>query len=104
MDYTPSEAEKRFEPKGRRWCGMTLFDVKGALEVINDCERDGITLLGIEGFTPVTRDGKEFVYSDTADILDTSYDGAKAYARSVAFVSEPRRAKLFFEFVFGDER
>lgn len=102
MEYTPSESERRFEPRGTKWCNMILFDVKGALEVIRDCESDSIPLLGIEGFTLGKEDGKEIVYTDTADILDTSYDGAKAYARSVAFVSEPQRKELFFEFVFGD--
>jgi len=102
VEYTPSQAEKRFELKGKKWCGMVLFDVKAALDVIRDCKADSIPLLGIEGFTLGTQAGREIVHASTADILDTSSDAVEAYTRSIAFVSDPQRKELFFEFVFGD--
>ena len=102
MHHTPSESEKRFSPRGTRWCNTVLFDTGTAVSVIRECKQDRIPILGIEGFTLGRKDAKEVIYSDTADMLDLSGSGSEGYERSLAFVSNSRRGGMYFEFVFGD--
>lgn len=84
---------------------MLLFDVRAALEVIEECRKDNIPVLGIEGFVPFGEpDLDENVLSDTADILDTSSpcgSEATTYDACRSFVSDPKREGMHFEFVFG---
>lgn len=100
--WLPSESDKRFLPRGKLWNNMLLFDVQSATDIIGECEKDGISIYGIEGFTLGREDSREIVYTDTADILDTSNARTEAYERSREFVTDPRRKGMYFEFVFGD--
>ena len=106
MHHTPSEAEKRFGSQGTQWCNMALFDVDGATKVIRDCKQDRIPLLGIEGFIPFGEPASgERVLTSTADILDLSDRDRTAdgtYDLCQAFVTDPTRQGMHFEFVFGD--
>lgn len=105
-DRSLSEVERRFGARGIRWCDMLLFDVRAALEVIEECRKNSIPVLGIEGFVPFGEpDLNEKVLSDTADILDTSSpcrSEATTYDVCRSFVSDPKREGMHFEFVFGD--
>ncbi|CDT22496.1 hypothetical protein MUK51_07405 [Sphingobacterium faecium] len=82
--------------------GLNLYSKEDTLKFIDECEKDTVSILGIDGFY-ITENSTQPSLANSVDLSGFSMENENIYDLVKSFVAE-RPGNLFFEIIYEERQ